>query len=72
MRLALAVSGSLLTWSAAQGPVANAQEIPFEPPDHEVQYSPYLQENFPNQVFFGDTHLHTAFSAIGRRNLPKT
>ncbi|WP_223793888.1 DUF3604 domain-containing protein [Marinobacter sp. F4216] len=28
-----------------------------------MEYSPYLREDFPNQVFFGDTHLHTAFSA---------
>jgi hypothetical protein len=26
-------------------------------------YSPYLQQDFPNQVFFGDTHLHTSYSA---------
>ncbi len=25
--------------------------------------SPYLEQDFPNRVFFGDTHLHTAFSA---------
>lgn len=28
-----------------------------------VEYSPYLQEDFPNQVLFGDTHLHTSYSA---------
>jgi hypothetical protein len=26
------------------------------------EYSPYL-DDYPNQVFFGDTHLHTSFSA---------
>jgi hypothetical protein len=26
------------------------------------EYSPYPEENFPNQVFFGDTHLHTSYS----------
>ena len=26
-------------------------------------YSPYPEQNFPNQVFFGDTHLHTSYSA---------
>ena len=25
-------------------------------------YSPYPGEDFPNQVFFGDTHLHTSYS----------
>ena len=27
-----------------------------------VDYSPYPQQVFPNQVFFGETHLHTSFS----------
>ncbi len=27
-----------------------------------VDYSPYPQQNFPNQVYFGETHLHTSFS----------
>ena len=27
-----------------------------------MKYSPYPGENFPNQVFFGDTHLHTSYS----------
>ena len=31
--------------------------------DSDAEYSPYLQEDFPNQVLFGDTHLHTAYSA---------
>ncbi|MEQ6889021.1 DUF3604 domain-containing protein [Halomonas sp. CS7] len=45
---------------------AMAQELSphtIAPPDREIEYSPYLQEDFPNQVFFGDTHLHTAYSA---------
>jgi hypothetical protein len=25
-------------------------------------YSPFLNQNFPNRVFFGDTHLHTSYS----------
>ncbi len=28
----------------------------------EPSYSPHAGRNFPNQVFFGDTHLHTAIS----------
>jgi hypothetical protein len=27
------------------------------------QYSPYPEQAFPNRVFFGDTHLHTSYSA---------
>jgi hypothetical protein len=37
-------------------------------------YSPYAGRNFPTRPFFGDTHLHTAFSmdagAFGARLLP--
>ncbi len=32
----------------------------FEAP--KVEYSPYVDEHFPNRVFFGDTHLHTSWS----------
>jgi len=27
------------------------------------QYSPYPSQTFPNRVYFGDTHLHTSYSA---------
>jgi hypothetical protein len=44
--------------------VAATQELPgLKPPPEGVEYSPYLREDFPNQVFFGDTHLHTSYSA---------
>jgi hypothetical protein len=39
----------------------HAQDVP-GPTDKQVKYSPYPEQNFPNQVFFGDTHLHTAYS----------
>jgi len=32
----------------------------FSPPKKE--YSPYAEDHFPNQVYFGDTHLHSAWS----------
>ncbi|WP_299354865.1 DUF3604 domain-containing protein [uncultured Shimia sp.] len=28
----------------------------------QKHYSPYLDQSFPNRVFFGDTHLHTSYS----------
>jgi hypothetical protein len=28
----------------------------------EKHYSPYLDQSFPNRVFWGDTHLHTSYS----------
>jgi hypothetical protein len=38
-------------------------------------YSPYVGRNFPTRPFFGDTHLHTAFSmdagAFGARLTPR-
>jgi hypothetical protein len=41
----------------------------------ERTYSPYPEQNFPNQVFFGDTHCHTTYSAdagmIGNRLGPE-
>ena len=43
--------------------VAQAQELPGIRPGADIEYSPYLEETYPNQVFFGDTHLHTSYSA---------
>ncbi|WP_224490091.1 DUF3604 domain-containing protein [Robertkochia flava] len=40
---------------------AIAQDTP-KPIKEQIQYSPYPEENFPNQVFYGDTHLHTSYS----------
>ena len=43
-----------------------------EPPKKE--YSPFVEQHFPTQVFFGDTHLHTNWSTdagmIGTRLSP--
>lgn len=41
--------------------VASAQDAP-PPGDRVVQYSAFTEQDFPNNVFFGDTHLHTSFS----------
>ena len=38
-----------------------AQDIP-GPTDKKIDYSPYPAKNFPNRVYFGDTHLHTSYS----------
>ncbi|TKV69648.1 DUF3604 domain-containing protein [Marinobacter panjinensis] len=48
---------------AATPVFAQELHIPHSLGSGDVEYSPYLKEDFPNQVFFGDTHLHTAFSA---------
>ncbi|MDW4549265.1 DUF3604 domain-containing protein [Defluviimonas sp. D31] len=55
----LATMGILLL---ASGP-CYAQELVGMVPDPEAEYSPYITHDYPNQVFFGDTHLHTAYSA---------
>ena len=38
-----------------------AQDAP-PPGDVEVKYSPYPEQDYPNNVYFGDTHLHTSWS----------
>lgn len=40
-----------------------AQELVGIAPDSDAEYSPYIQQDYPNQVLFGDTHLHTGYSA---------
>lgn len=42
---------------------ALAQDGGVSIPAAKEKYSPYLEQDFPNQVFFGDTHLHTVYSA---------
>jgi len=45
----------------AQGSPISAQDVP--PPGNKVvKYSPFPEQDFPNNVFFGDTHLHTSWS----------
>ena len=51
------------------GTVALAQtytgDVAIDPDDVAIgqkHYSPYLDQSYPNRVFFGDTHLHTSYS----------
>ncbi|SDK74735.1 DUF3604 domain-containing protein [Microbulbifer yueqingensis] len=39
-----------------------AQDSPPAAPKPGADYSPYPKQDFPNRVFFGDTHLHTSYS----------
>jgi hypothetical protein len=54
--------------------LAAAQDTPGVMPKPGAVYSSYPEQDFPDQVFFGDTHLHTAFSPdaglIGARLTP--
>jgi hypothetical protein len=43
-------------------PILSAQDVPGTQPEGRG-YSPYPEQEFANQVFFGDTHLHTSYSA---------
>jgi len=45
--------------------VSNAADFSDAPPPTEIdktKYSAYPEQNYPNRVFFGDTHLHTSYS----------
>ena len=52
MLLLVVVSGPLIAQDAP--PAAAGKD--------SIQYSPYPGQDFPNWVFFGDTHLHTMYS----------
>jgi hypothetical protein len=58
-RSRFSLSTALVILLCAQG--VSAQDAP-PPSDTKVKYSPYPEQNFPNNVFFGDTHLHTSWS----------
>ena len=50
----------LMSVSQSYGQDVMPAEESFKPP--KAEYSPYVGDYFPNRVFFGDTHLHTAMS----------
>ncbi len=52
---------AIVSFLAAQSP--QAQELVGMAPDPDAEYSPYIQHDYPNRVLFGDTHLHTGYSA---------
>jgi len=54
-------AAQVMIWASATAVAQDA--APASPRDGKVEYSPYPDDDYPNQVFFGDTHLHTAFSA---------
>src|SRR6185369_6355422 len=52
---------SLTVISVAQEPAPPAEELKNIFPSKRP-YSPYAERNFPERVYWGDTHLHTSFS----------
>ena len=67
----------------ALGAAASLPSLAYEPttsttaatPRSKVPYSPYVGTSYPTRPYFGDTHLHTAFSmdagAFGARLSPR-
>ncbi len=50
----------------ALGVPAGAQDAGEMIDNRRVEYSPYPEQNFPNRVFFGDTHLDLLHKAVRR------
>jgi hypothetical protein len=47
-------------------PAASAQDVSVPKEEYREpakQYSPYVEDRYPQNVYFGDTHLHTSWSA---------
>lgn len=57
-RVLMAAGASLIILSPT---ALRAHDAP-GPTDKKINYSPYPAKNFPNRVYFGDTHLHTSYS----------
>jgi len=51
--------GQLASLALASPAMAQMHTPPMDP---KQVYSPYPEQNFPNTVYFGDTHLHTSYS----------
>jgi len=60
IKVALAVS-VLCAASSGQDPAPSKEGLERAFPARK-HYSPYAGRNYPTQVFFGDTHLHTSMS----------
>ena len=54
--------GATVAFIAAMFP-AGAQALVALENDADAEYSPCIGHDFPDRVFFGDTHLHTGYSA---------
>jgi hypothetical protein len=63
-RLKCGAALAALSYVAFSGGTAAAQDAgnPGNISARQAKYSPYLNYNYPDQVFFGDTHVHTSYS----------
>ena len=57
----IVAAGLLLALPWAHG--SDSYDAPPPAAIDKARYSPYPEQDFPNRVFFGDTHLHTSYSA---------
>jgi len=55
------VLGLISTFASAQEPAPPQQELKSVYPK-KAPYSPWVDRNFPQRVYWGDTHLHTSSS----------
>jgi len=63
--LMAAIAASLILSSSAALGAAAVTDIGGDPKDSTFgrkEYSPYLNQNFPQRVFWGETHVHTSYS----------
>ena len=64
---------SILVIAVITAPLNAAEFTLSKPKKVEIEYSPFINQNFPRQVYWGDTHLHTTYSPdagmIGNFNL---
>jgi hypothetical protein len=58
----LAVIASAALAVGLTGAAVRADDDTPAPPKKKIAYSPYPEKNFPNRVYFGDTHVHTSYS----------
>jgi hypothetical protein len=68
--LSFVVAGAILMSTMPSSAAEFTIDRPAKP---RIEYSPYINKSFPQQVFWGDTHLHTTYSAdagmVGNFNL---
>ncbi len=64
--VAVLIAGGLVLAALAKKPASSPQQdVRLDPKNVQLgkaEYSPYLDQGYPDRVYFGDTHLHTAFS----------
>ena len=56
------ISMLVLAFAAHFSHAADFSDAPPPAEIDKIRYSPYPEQNYPNRVFFGDTHLHTSYS----------